>query len=297
MVVGDRIYFLNALIAIDNISKFLIERYSTDFAAWLLGESTSLTTINPSELNVEPVRADSVMLLQGKNVILHTEFQTVTDSSMPFRMADYYLRLRRKFPEVTIQQVVIYLKRTNSALVRETSYKTLVMTHNFRVIRLWEEPVEVFLNTPGLLPYAVLSRATDKEAVLTQVLGELEQISDRTEQSNLAAANSILAGLELNEQVIRRLMRSPVMRESTMYQSILREGRTEGRAEGLEQGLEQGRTVGERTLVLKLLTRKLGNLSPTLQTKITALSLESVEALGEAMFDFNRIEDLESWLG
>ena len=289
---------------IDNISKFLIEQYSTDFAAWLLGESTTLTTINPSELNVEPIRADSVMLLQSTNTILHTEFQTVSDDTMPFRMADYYLRLRRKFPERTIQQVVIYLKRTTSDLVRQTSYQTPVMTHQFRVIRLWEEPVEVFLNTKGLLPYAVLSRVSDKEALLVQVLGELEQISDRTEQSTLVAATSILAGLELGEQVIRRLMRSPVMRESTMYQSILQEGqaegraegRVEGRAEGLEQGLEQGRAVGERILVLKLLTRKLGNLPPVLIAKVNALSLEELEALGEALLDFTKVEDLESWL-
>ncbi|WP_199192021.1 Rpn family recombination-promoting nuclease/putative transposase [Chlorogloea sp. CCALA 695] len=59
---------------IDNISKFLIEQYSADFAAWLLGESITLTTINPTEVNVEPIRADSVMLLQSSEVILHTEF-------------------------------------------------------------------------------------------------------------------------------------------------------------------------------------------------------------------------------
>lgn len=269
---------------IDNISKFLIEQYSSDFAAWLLGESIPLTTINPTELNVEPVRADAVMLLQSSNVILHTEFQTAPDSTMPFRMADYYLRLRRKFPDRAIQQVVIYLKRTSSDVVRQTRYITPVMTHQFRVIRLWEEPVEIFLSTSGLLPLAVLSRATDKESLLAQVVQELEQISDRTEQSNLVAATSILAGLELDEQVIRRLMRSPVMRESTMYQSILREGRIEGR------------TDGERALVLRLLTRKLGSLSPALTTKVSALNLESLEALGEALLDFTRVEDLESWL-
>lgn len=71
---------------IDNISKFLIEQYSSDFAAWLLGESIPLTTINPTELNVEPVRADAVMLLQSSNVILHTEFQTAPDFTMPFRV-------------------------------------------------------------------------------------------------------------------------------------------------------------------------------------------------------------------
>jgi predicted transposase/invertase (TIGR01784 family) len=268
---------------IDNISKFLIEQYSTDFAAWLLGESITLTTINPTELNVEPIRADSVMLLQSSNVILHTEFQTVADSTMPFRMADYYLRLKRKFPERTIQQIVIYLKRTASDLVRQTSYTTSVMAHQFRVIRLWEEPLERFLSIPGLLPLAVLSRATDKESVLAQVVNELEQITDPREQSNLVAATSILAGLELDEQTIRRLIRSPVMRESTMYQSILREGRAEGRS------------IEGKALVLKQLIRKLGNLSPEVTAKVNALSLEGLEALGEALLDFTSAEDLESW--
>lgn len=270
---------------IDNISKFLIEQYSADFAAWLLGESITLTTINPTELNVEPIRADSVMLLQSSEVILHTEFQTASDETMPFRMADYYLRLKRKFPERDIQQVVIYLKPTSSQLVRQTNYKTPVMTHQFRVIRLWEEPVEVFLSTPGLLPYAVLSQATDKERVLAQVVRELEQITDQREKSNLAAATSILAGLQLNEQTIRQLMRSPVMRESTMYQSILREGRAEGR------------TAEGKALVLKQLTRKLGSLSPELTASVSNLSLERLEALAEDLLDFTRVADLESWLG
>lgn len=278
---------------IDNISKFLIEQYSADFAAWLLGKSINLATIDPTELNVEPIRADSVMLLQSSAVILHTEFQTVGDRTMPFRMADYYLRLKRKFPAQTIQQVVIYLKRTSSNLVRQDRYQTPEMTHQFRVIRLWEQPVEMFMNTPGLLPLAVLSSASDKESVLTQVVRELEQIANPREQSNLVAATSILAGLELDEQTIRQLMRSPVMRESTMYQSILREGR----AEGLEQGLIQGRTVEGRELVLKLLTRKLGSLSPEVTTKVSALSLEELESLGEALLDFTSVSDLDSWLG
>ena len=278
---------------IDNISKFLIEQYSADFTAWLLGESMTLTTINPTELNVEPIRADSVMLLQSSQVILHTEFQTVSDETMPFRMADYYLRLKRKFPERDIQQIVIYLKPTTSNLVRQTSYQTPVMTHQYRVIRLWEEPVEVFLSTPGLLPYAVLSQATDKERVLAQVVKELEQITDQREKSNLAAATSILAGLQLNQQTIRQLMRSPVMRESTMYQSILREGEERG----LERGLIEGRAAEGKALVLKQLTRKLGSLSPELTAKVSNLSLERLEALAEDLLDFTSTADLESWLG
>ncbi len=145
------------------------------------------------------------------------------------------------------------------------------------------------LSSPGLLPYAVLSRAPEKASLLAQVVQELEQITDPREQSNLIAATSILAGLELEQQTIRQLIRSPVMRESTMYQFILGEGRAEG--------LEQGRTVGERALVFKQLTRKLGILSPSLTAKVNALSLEELEGLGEALLDFTRIEDLETWLG
>ena len=140
-----------------------------------------------------------------------------------------------------------------------------------------------------MLPYAVLSRASDKESVLAQVVSELEQITDPGKQSNLVAATSILAGLELEEQTIRQLLRSPVMRESTMYQSILREGR----AEGLELSLIQGRTDEGKALVLKQLTRKLGKLSPELTTKVGDLSLEGLEAL----LDFTSVENLESWLG
>lgn len=101
-----------------------------------MGEPITLTTINPTELNVETIRADSVMLLQSSQVILHAEFQIVGNESIPFLMADYYLRLKRKFPKRDIQQVVIYLKQTSSQLVKQIRYISPVMTHQFRVIRL-----------------------------------------------------------------------------------------------------------------------------------------------------------------
>ena len=42
----------------DTICKFLIETFSTDFASWLLGEPIALTELSPSELSLEPIRAD-----------------------------------------------------------------------------------------------------------------------------------------------------------------------------------------------------------------------------------------------
>lgn len=48
----------------DNVCKFLAETFSTDFASWLLGESITLTELSPSELSLEPIRADALILLK-----------------------------------------------------------------------------------------------------------------------------------------------------------------------------------------------------------------------------------------
>jgi predicted transposase/invertase (TIGR01784 family) len=65
----------------------------------------------------------------------------------------------------------------------------------------------------------------------------------------------------------------------------------EAKAEGLELGLQQ-----EKTLVLRQLNRKLGNLSPQVQTRVLALEIDRVESLGEDLLDFTSITDLEAWL-
>jgi heme oxygenase len=67
--------------------------------------------------------------------------------------------------------------------------------------------------------------------------------------------------------------------------------------EHIEEITQQARTLGERALVLKLLTRKLGSLSVELTAKVSGLSLERLEALGEALLDFEGVGNLEQWLG
>ena len=72
----------------DNVRKFLAETFSADLAQWLLGKLIHLTEMSPSELSLEPIRADSLILLQSEGIVLHIEFQTQPDPSIPFRMLD-----------------------------------------------------------------------------------------------------------------------------------------------------------------------------------------------------------------
>ncbi|MCA2941006.1 MAG: hypothetical protein IM319_18405 [Microcystis sp. M113S1] len=71
--------------------------------------------------------------------------------------------------------------------------------------------------------------------MLSQVSRSLETISQKQVQSNLAAATSILAGLVLNRETIKKILRSDIMRESVIYQDILEEGREEGEEEKARQ--------------------------------------------------------------
>ena len=164
---------------IDNICKFLAESFSEDFASWILGEAIALTKIEPSELLVEPIRADSVIFLESREIILHIEFQTEPNKNIPFRMADYRLRLYRKFPERQIHQVVIYLNASQSPLVYETAFKIGTLNHEFNVIRLWEQPTEIFQKYQGLFPFATLSQTSDPEETLRQVAKQIENIQDK----------------------------------------------------------------------------------------------------------------------
>ncbi len=139
----------------DNVSKFLAENFSEDYATWLLGRPVTLTKLSPTELSLEPIRADSLILEQSEDLILHLEFQTETDENMGFRMLDYRIRVYRRFPTKTMHQVVIYLKPTKSTLVYQDSFQVGETTHRYRVIRLWEESSDIFLTSAGLLPLAV----------------------------------------------------------------------------------------------------------------------------------------------
>ena len=288
----------------DNVCKFLAENYSRDFAQWLLGESIELTQLSPSELMVEPIRADALILLESQDTVLHLEFQTQPDPEIPFRMVDYRLRIYRRYPQKQMRQVVIYLKPTNSELVQQTVFAIEGTRHEFEVIRLWEQPVEELLQFPGLLPLAILGQTENRVQTLQQINQQIETLSNPRQRRNVTAATSILAGLLLEKEIIQRLLREEIVKESVIYQEIvaeatakgLVEGLAEGRRQGLQQGLQEGRLEGEATIVLRLLRRKIGEIDATLEATIRGLSITQLETLSEALLDFTNRGDLVNWL-
>jgi predicted transposase/invertase (TIGR01784 family) len=73
---------------------------------------------------------------------------------------------------------------------------------------------------------------------------------------------------------------------------VYQEAKAEGKAEGQEIGLQR-----ERSLIVKLLNRKLGSFSPQLLDRVNSLQFDRLESLGEDLLDFTSIADLEAWFG
>lgn len=64
----------------------------------------------------------------------------------------------------------------------------------------------------------------------------------------------------------------------------------------IAEGEQRGRIEGERSLVLRLLARRVGTLPAKIEAQVQALTLPQLEALGEALLDFASAEDLTGWL-
>ena len=86
------------------------------------------------------------------------------------------------------------------------------------------------------------------------------------------------------------------IRHTRAVQDWLAEGRLEGLQEGFQEGEAKGRQEGEAAMTLRLLNRRCGPLSEATTAQIQALPLEQLEALADALLDFQGPSDLAAWL-
>ncbi|PIG94173.1 DUF4351 domain-containing protein [Gloeocapsopsis sp. IPPAS B-1203] len=281
----------------DNLCKLLSEKHPATFASWVLGTPQTEVTVLKTELSIEPIRADYVTFLQLQGRILHLEFQTKLESTppLPIRMLDYWVRLYRLY-HLPVTQVVVLLLPPAPDTIIETAFNVEMTRHEYRVIRMWEEDVAQFLDEPALLPFAPLTATTQPQSLLQQVVQRVNQLEAVEQRSEIAAYTQILAGLKYNKELIRRIFREGMMRESVIYQEILAEGEQIGEQRGEQRGEQQGRLAEGRELVLRQLNRRVGELPQDVRSHIDTLSLEQIENLAEALLDFQGITDLEAWL-
>ncbi|YAG11146.1 DUF2887 domain-containing protein [Nostoc sp. DSM 114161] len=88
------------------------------------------------------------------------------------------------------------------------------------------------------------------------------------------------------EQLSRREVESMLditLKETRVYREIKEEGREEGRE-------------ATANIIIRLLTKRLGEIPQEVRSWVAGLPLPMLEALGEALLDFTSVADLQAWL-
>jgi len=146
----------------DSIMKRLVRGYARHFARWLAADAVFVRALD-IELQNQHLFADALLevVLYGVSALLHIEFQTYNDPEMGMRLLEYNVLASRQYGHLPVYSYVIYLRKAGetavSPFVRIFPDGEEVHRFFFRVIKLWEIPAELLLQTGWM---GVLTLAT-----------------------------------------------------------------------------------------------------------------------------------------
>ena len=233
----------------DSVSKDLIQTYPKDFIRLTLGQDDVevLDILDTEQNTVDTRHTDSLIRVHiaGKETLIHHEFQTTDDPSMPRRMAGYIIRAIERH-DLPIYSSVIYLRRSAGRrdpghYIQEISGHLVVI--KYTVIRLSEiEGQDIVDGEPsGLFPFAPLMKrpaGIDSETWLRHCVDATNALPvDESIKVDFLGRLMILSGLEYDPKLINRILSQEglmdaIMRESSFAQYIKQQGIKQGRAEG-----------------------------------------------------------------
>lgn len=219
--------------------------------------------------------------------LLLNELQLRYKPEMPKRMRAYAALAEEKYNLPAYPVLVNILQERNVAIPTryESEFAGLQARQDYRVINLWEVDVEIAFqqSVKTLLPFVPVLRGGAEESTVRRALQTLRADEQLNQLETLLA---FFATFVLDSTLVQQIMRwdMAILSESPWYHEILAQGRKEGKK---EEGV---------VMIVRLLTRRFGSVSPELQESLHRLSLEQLEELSELLLDFAAITDLETWL-
>ena len=218
-------------------------------------------------------------LANGKEAIVLLEFQTEWKQEKLLDMLIYAAqRLRRH--RLPVVQVMLLFQPCETATGR---YSEGGITFEFSLVRIWELPVETFLNPaqPGLWPLAALAKGGLASAEKVDKLLHHSPLPPR-ERSDLLTIFAIFLGMRDKSIAAHFIQnRRELMIESPVYDLIRNEGRDEGYLKGLREQLEEMLTTFFDQSLSLALKEKLNSLSTAAELKAAQRKAVKCASLAE----------------
>jgi len=237
--------------------------------------------------------------------IVHLEHQGAFGKNFDRRMFNYFSQLHRIY-QLPVYPIVIFSHRSP----REDGDRTYkvefsdweVLRFNYRAIRLnhlnWQEYAQLRNPVASALMAKMKMKRQERPLVKLECLKQMARLRLNQAQAKMISGfvDTYLRLEGQEEEVFQAELDRIEPSEKEVVMEVVTSWMEEGIERGIEQGIERGIERGERSLILRQLHRRVGSLSQGVQAQVELLSLERLEALGEALLDFTSLTDLENWL-
>ncbi|MGE0826965.1 MAG: Rpn family recombination-promoting nuclease/putative transposase [Candidatus Binatia bacterium] len=234
--------------------------------------------------------------------VFFVEVQFQLDPELYSRLfAEVFLYLRQHRPVHPWHAVVIFPTRTVDPGPHLHYNVLLESTHMSQVyLDEWAQPRQTLMQRLiGVIVADQAHSADEARAVLAQARDAARVDAQLAETVvNLVETILVYKLPTFSRKEIQAMLdlTDTDLKQTRFYWEVFAEGEQEGLQKGHQKGRQEGRQEGERTLVLRLLQRRCGEVTPALREQVTRLSLPQLEALGEALLEFQTLADLEQWL-
>jgi predicted transposase/invertase (TIGR01784 family) len=234
------------------------------------------------EVKEKSFRIDGVFLPpDSSGMVFFCEVQFQLDKLLYERLLSeisiYIYRNRERFADW--QVVVIYptqtMEQSRTEVVRE-------MLASGRIVRVYLDELGEVAELPTGLGLMVLTTLEGDEAI-SAARGFIDRSQGNRGIIDAVSTIMVYKFSNLSRDEVDAML-GIELSQTRVYREAEQEGNVKGRQEEA-QGL-----------ILRLLKRRVGNISIDLEARIKTLPLAQLEELGEALLDFSQMTDLVAWL-
>jgi predicted transposase/invertase (TIGR01784 family) len=221
--------------------------------------------------------------------LIEVQFQPKEDFYWEF-LSEIFLYLNQYRPKQEWQAVAIFARRSFEPEI--PNYVREIIASN-RIVRVYlDDWLDRETDSFAIAIVQLILSSESQAVAMARRLGEkIEQENDpEIQEQVLELIETVLVYKfpKLSRQEIETMFTYSDLKQTRVYQ--------EAREEGELRGEKRGLVKGQATMLLRLLNRKFGQISPSLRGKVNKLSAKQLENLAEALFDLETIADLSAWL-
>ncbi|PNW39669.1 UNVERIFIED_CONTAM: hypothetical protein BEN50_15230 [Euhalothece sp. KZN 001] len=233
-------------------------------------------------------RTDGLMFPRSTNPnhpIILLEAQMQPDPQLYYRILNELTTYLRQYqPPNPWRVIVLYPERSVERVIPQMDQ--ILAFCRLQRFYLNELPEQVSLGQEilKLIVTPQTEAETKAKALLQRSQQELSEPSQRDNFVELLIELITRIFPEQSKEEVRRMLELVPVKQTRFYREVKQEGR--------EEGLEEE----ARSLVIRQLSRRFGEIPSTTQTQIEQLNLEQTESLAEALLDFTSLDDLINWL-